>query len=86
MTDLIEEIRDGHVLLSLLEVLLGKTLVSLVLDSLFSSSGTEYFFKSLYSFANKTFSPPIRCGRLRVYYPGFFLHQLLLIKLEEYLL
>ena len=37
MTDLIEEIRDGHVLLSLLEVLLGKTLVSLVLDSLFSS-------------------------------------------------
>ena len=38
VTDLIEEIRDGHVLLSLLEVLLGKTLVSLVLDSLFSSS------------------------------------------------
>ena len=27
ITDLIEELRDGHVLLSLLEVLLGKTLV-----------------------------------------------------------
>ena len=27
ITDLIEEIRDGHVLLSLLEVLLGTTLV-----------------------------------------------------------
>lgn len=27
VTDLIEEIRDGHVLLSLLEVLLGTTLV-----------------------------------------------------------
>ena len=29
MTDLIEEVRDGHVFLSLLEVLLGTTLVSL---------------------------------------------------------
>lgn len=29
MNDLIEELRDGHVLLSLLEVLLGTTLVSL---------------------------------------------------------
>lgn len=29
VTDLIEELRDGHVLLSLLEVLLGTTLVSL---------------------------------------------------------
>ena len=28
--DLIEEVRDGHVFLSLLEVLLGTTLVSLV--------------------------------------------------------
>ena len=28
ITDLIEEVRDGHVLLSLLEVLLGTTLVS----------------------------------------------------------
>ena len=27
ITDLIEELQDGHVLLSLLEVLLGKTLV-----------------------------------------------------------
>ena len=30
VTDLIEEVRDGHVFLSLLEVLLGKTLVSRV--------------------------------------------------------
>ena len=30
VTDLIEEVRDGHVFLSLLEVLLGTTLVSLV--------------------------------------------------------
>ena len=47
VTDLIEEIRDGHVLLSLLEVLLGKTVVSLVLDSSCLSSGTEYFFLML---------------------------------------
>ena len=38
VTDLIEEVRDGHVLLSLLEVLLGTTLVSLFLVSLCSSS------------------------------------------------
>ena len=31
MTDLLEELRDGHVLLSLLEVLLGTTLVSLLI-------------------------------------------------------
>lgn len=30
VTDLIEEVRDGHVFLSLLEVLLGTTLVSRV--------------------------------------------------------
>ena len=45
ITDLIEEIRDGHVLLSLLEVLLGKTMVSLVLDSLFPSSFSDVFIK-----------------------------------------
>lgn len=33
MTDLIEELRDGHVLLSLLEVLLGTMLVSLFIDN-----------------------------------------------------
>lgn len=31
MTDLLVELRDGHVLLSLLEVLLGTTLVSLLI-------------------------------------------------------
>lgn len=31
--DLIEEVRDGHVFLSLLEVLLGTTLVSLVVET-----------------------------------------------------
>lgn len=41
VTDLIEEVRDGHVLISLLEVLLGTTLVRLFLVSLFSSSGTK---------------------------------------------
>ena len=33
VTNLLEELRDGHVLLSLLEVLLGTTLVNLFIDS-----------------------------------------------------
>ena len=43
VSDLMEEIRDGHVLLSLLEVLLGKTLVSPFIDHvwLFPSSGDK---------------------------------------------
>ena len=57
MTDLIEEIRDGHMLLSLLEVLLGKTLVSLILDSLFSPSGTKDIFSKTDSFLKETLSP-----------------------------
>ena len=50
ITDLIEEIRDGHVLLSLLEILLGKTVVSLVLDSLFPSFSDVFIKPAKFSY------------------------------------
>ena len=43
MTDLLEELRDGDVLLSLLEVLLGTTLVSIA-----NASMRVYLFRFLF--------------------------------------